>query len=115
MSKPPGDLTIPQRNYLSRREAAGDRLTSTRMKDYTTAHHRAMADGLKPDSKKYFDAVTNHTDATSESRKVAAEQPKPSGPRFDGASVPKPRHVGGGDEFQKLRSRASTGGRYGKK
>jgi hypothetical protein len=105
------DLTPAQKSFLSKRIAAGDRLTQDRMQHYLQAHHKAVADGHEVDSRKYFDAVGTHADTLGGSRKAATDQPKPI--RYDGASSPMPKLRGGGDEFKTLRKAANANGRYG--
>jgi hypothetical protein len=97
-------LSPAQKNFLLRH--AGDKLTADRMKTYVEAHDRAVAAKLKVDSPRYFKTIAEHVDSLSGSRKAAAEQP--SKVRYDGASTPMPRLRGGGDEFHKLRDKASS-------
>jgi hypothetical protein len=109
-------LSVAQRNFLSRRIAAGDKLTQARAQHYIDGHHRAVAAGLEVDSPRYFRTVGRHADALGGKqppKPTAAAQP--SKIRYDGSSHPMPKLKGGGDEFHKLRNAASNGGRYGKK
>jgi hypothetical protein len=57
-----GQLSNSQRNFLSRRQAGGDELTESRMRDYQLAHNRALAAGLQVDSPQYFNAVEWYCD-----------------------------------------------------
>ncbi len=57
-----GQLSNAQRNFLSRRQAGGDQLTESRMRDYQLAHNRAVAAGLQVDSPQYFNAVEWYCD-----------------------------------------------------
>ena len=106
-------LTPAQKNFLSRRMAAGDELTEDRVKHYIDGHHRAVAAGHEIDSRKYFKAVATHADSMSPPRKPVAEQP--IRPRYDGAATAMPKLRGSGDEFHALRKAATNNGRYGRK
>jgi hypothetical protein len=57
-----GQLSVAQRNFLSRRAALGDDLTGKRMRDYATAHVRATNAGLQVDSPEYFSAIEKYCD-----------------------------------------------------
>jgi hypothetical protein len=57
-----GQLSVSQRNFLSRRAALGDDLTPVRMKDYALAHTRAVNAGLEVDSPQYFKAIETFCD-----------------------------------------------------
>jgi hypothetical protein len=126
-------LTPAQKNFLSRRIAAGEKLTADRAEHYVQAHNKAVAARLKVGSPRYFAAITEHADALGGAdvrenpaedagksrtrqppKQAAAEQP--TKPRFDGASSPMPKLHGGRDEFHTLRNKAASAtGRYGKK
>ena len=64
----PGQLSVAQRNFLSRRQAGGDQLDAKRMQDYARAHDRAMAAGLRADSPEYFSAVERAVDLQGDGR-----------------------------------------------
>jgi hypothetical protein len=62
------ELSVAQRNFLSRRASLGDDLTPSRMKDYSLAHTRAVNAGLQPDSAEYFRAVERSVDTMGDGR-----------------------------------------------
>ena len=64
----PGQLSVAQRNFLSRRAAGGDDITPQRMRDYALAHTRAVNAGLQVDSPEYFAAVAKHADTMGDGR-----------------------------------------------
>jgi hypothetical protein len=103
------DLTPAQKNFLSRRIAAGDELTQDRAGHYIEAHNRAVKARLKVGSPRYFAAVADHADALG--GRQPPKQPTAAQPikaRYDGASSPMPKLHGGGDQFQALRRKASS-------
>ena len=63
-----GQLSVAQRNFLSRRAALGDEITPSRMKDYALAHTRAVNAGLEPDTPQYFAAVERSVDTMGDGR-----------------------------------------------
>jgi hypothetical protein len=63
-----GQLSLAQRNFLSRRASLGDDLSPSRMKDYALAHTRAVNAGLEVDSPAYFSAVEKSVDTMGDGR-----------------------------------------------
>jgi hypothetical protein len=63
-----GQLSVAQRNFLSRRAALGDDLTPQRMRDYALAHTRATNAGLEPDTPAYFAAIERSVDTMGDGR-----------------------------------------------
>jgi hypothetical protein len=63
-----GQLTVAQRNFLSRRAAGGDQLDGKRMADYARAHDKALAAGLQQDTPEYFTAVESYVDHLGDGR-----------------------------------------------
>lgn len=66
--QPSGQLSVAQRNFLSRRAAGGDQLTPQRMADYARGHDRALAAGLRQDSPEYFRAIEWYADHQGDGR-----------------------------------------------
>lgn len=64
----PGQLSNAQVNFLSRRQAGGDTLDAQRMQDYARGHDKAVAAGLRVDSREYFSAVANYCDHLGDGR-----------------------------------------------
>jgi hypothetical protein len=69
-----GQLSVAQRNFLSRRAALGDELSPQRMKDYALAHTRAMNAGLEVDSPQYFAAVERSVDGMGDGRQAVLDE-----------------------------------------
>ena len=55
----PGQLSVAQRNFLSRRAAGGDDITPQRMRDYALAHTRAVNAGLQVDYRNILPPLQN--------------------------------------------------------
>ena len=69
-----GQLSVAQRNFLSRRAALGDDITPSRMKDYALAHTRAVNAGLEPDTPQYFAAVERSVDSMGDGRQPLLDE-----------------------------------------
>jgi hypothetical protein len=69
-----GQLSVAQRNFLSRRSALGDELTPARMRDYALAHTRAVNAGLEPDTPSYFAAVERSVDTMGDGRQPLLDE-----------------------------------------
>lgn len=63
-----GQLSVAQRNFLSRRAAGGDEINQQRMRDYARAHDKALAAGLEPDTPAYFSSIENYVDRLGDGR-----------------------------------------------
>jgi hypothetical protein len=63
-----GELSVAQRNFLSRRQAGGDVLDAQRWKDYARGHDKAVAAGLQPDTREYFSAIEGYVDHLGDGR-----------------------------------------------
>jgi hypothetical protein len=64
----PGELSRAQLNFLSRRQAGGDLLDPQRMQDYARGHDKAVAAGLRVDSREYFSAIEHYCDHLGDGR-----------------------------------------------
>jgi hypothetical protein len=71
MSKRPSGLSVQQRNFLSLKEAGAGK--NFKMSDYERAHHKALGEGHRANTKPYFKAVGDHADKIAGSRKQAAD------------------------------------------
>jgi hypothetical protein len=69
-----GQLSVAQRNFLSRRAALGDDITPSRMKDYALAHTRAVNAGLEPDTAQYFAAIEKSVDSMGDGRQPLLDE-----------------------------------------
>lgn len=69
-----GQLSVAQRNFLSRRAAGGDDLSPARMRDYALAHTRAVNAGLEVDSPQYFAAVEHYADSMGDGRQKPLDE-----------------------------------------
>ena len=69
-----GQLSVAQRNFLSRRAALGDDLTPARMRDYAVAHTRATNAGLEPDTPAYFSAIEKAVDSMGDGRQPLLDE-----------------------------------------
>ena len=69
-----GQLSVAQRNFLSRRAALGDDLTPERMRDYALAHTRATNAGLEVDLSQYFAAVERSVDTMGDGRQPVLDE-----------------------------------------
>jgi hypothetical protein len=69
-----GQLSVAQRNFLSRRAALGDEITPSRMKDYALAHTRAVNAGLESDTPQYFAAIERAVDSMGDGRQPLLDE-----------------------------------------
>jgi hypothetical protein len=69
-----GQLSVAQRNFLSRRAAGGDDLTAERMRDYALAHTRCVNAGLEVDSPQYFAAIERYADSMGDGRQPPLDE-----------------------------------------
>jgi hypothetical protein len=69
-----GQLSVAQRNFLSRRAAGGDDVTPQRMRDYALAHTRAVNAGLQVDSPQYFAAIEKYADTMGDGRQKPLDE-----------------------------------------
>lgn len=63
-----GELSVAQRNFLSRRVAGGDQLDAQRVEVYRRGHQRALDAGLTQDSPEYFRAIEWYADHQGDGR-----------------------------------------------
>ncbi len=72
--QPPGQLSVAQQNFLSRRAAGGDQITPERLQDYAHAHQRAIGAGLRQDTPEYFAAISRAVDTQGDGRQPPLDE-----------------------------------------